>query len=394
VISLRPAITATALALLACLGQRVRAQEAPDPPPLVIETMQCRGNVSTSCKSILSYIFLNPGDVIDEEEIQNAKLRMAWLPNFEAVDIYLEKGSERGKARLIVEVVEGDAIRTEGAFGFASRDSLDFNVIEARISNWNLSGEGRVLHFGAGVATPLGEPELSQKVVNLQYVEPQLFGSKKYYANAIAFWNDTDSEDRFGNRVKAEHAGVELMLGRRLWDFSFISAGYQFRPLHDFAGRFRQRDGSFEDVTNSPGGLMVFRFGWHSEDDPYFPTSGSWLSFDRFSSSSDDADEEWEIFYRRTWRTKGNSLWTFHFESDGNFSVAFARPIGASDLFGGIRRGRWYLQPLLNEAGIDERGRQLHEVGLRAGIRLDTKWLGVVDLFVVGTRSTDVGFLQ
>jgi hypothetical protein len=392
VISLRPAIKATALALLACLAQQVLGQDAQD-PPLVIETMQCRGNVSTSCQSILTYIFLNPGDVVDEEEIQNAKLRMAWLPNFESVDIYLEKGSERGKAHLVVEVVESDAIRMESTFGFASRADTTFNVIEGRISNWNLFGEGKVLHFGGAIATPLHGPVFRQRVVALQYVEPRLFGSKKYYGHATAFWNEVERAASNGDRFESEHAGAQFLIGRRLWSFSFLSAGYQFRPRHDIEGRFRLQDGTFDEITNSPSGLAVLRFGWHSEDDPYFPTSGSWLAIDRFSSSSDDADEEWEVFYRRTWRTAGNSFWTLHYESESNFSFAFARPIGPSASFGGIRRGRWYLQPLVNEFGRDDRGQRLHEVGLRAGIRLDTERFGVIDLFVIGTGTVESDLL-
>lgn len=69
-----------------------------------IEDLRCRGNVATSCDFILGYVYLDRGDPLDETEVRNAQLRVATLRMFESVRIYLEKGSARGKALLIIEV--------------------------------------------------------------------------------------------------------------------------------------------------------------------------------------------------------------------------------------------------------------------------------------------------
>jgi hypothetical protein len=68
-------------------------------------------------------------------------------------------------------------------------------------------------------------------------------------------------------------------------------------------------------------------------------------------------------------------------------SVAYARPISPRHGFGGIRQGRWYVEPGASYYGFSSSGRSLAELGLKAGIRLDTKAFGMVDLYVFGGTS-------
>src|SRR5262245_41193063 len=81
-----------------------------DNSPIVVEDLECRGNASTSCTFILGQVYLAEGDIVDEDEIRNAELRLLWLRNFQSVSIHLEKGSARGKARVVVEVVEASPV--------------------------------------------------------------------------------------------------------------------------------------------------------------------------------------------------------------------------------------------------------------------------------------------
>src|SRR5689334_16907522 len=117
----RAAIGLLVLLLLAPLAAFGQASPPAD-PPLIVESLECRGNVTTSCRFILGQLYLAEGDRLDEEEIQNAKLRLLWLRNFSAVSIYLEKGSERGRARVVVEVVEASAVNKELTYGFFSQN--------------------------------------------------------------------------------------------------------------------------------------------------------------------------------------------------------------------------------------------------------------------------------
>ena len=55
-------------------------QAATDAEKLIVEALSCRGNAVTSCDFILGHVYLVRGDVVDEEEIGNARLRLASLP--------------------------------------------------------------------------------------------------------------------------------------------------------------------------------------------------------------------------------------------------------------------------------------------------------------------------
>jgi hypothetical protein len=74
------------------------------------------------------------------------------------------------------------------------------------------------------------------------------------------------------------------------------------------------------------------------------------------------------------------------FDDDLGTSVTYARPLGASDHLGGIRRGRWYIGP-----GVTVVNHASFEVGMKAGIRLDTRFLGIVNLYVIGSRVVHTG---
>jgi hypothetical protein len=51
-----------------------------------------------------------PSLIVEDIRSQNAKLRLSSLPDFVSVEIYLDKGSAKGRAIVIIEVVEADRI--------------------------------------------------------------------------------------------------------------------------------------------------------------------------------------------------------------------------------------------------------------------------------------------
>ena len=60
------------LLVLAPLAALAQAVAPPADPPLIVESLECRGNVISSCRGILGLLYLSEGDRLDEEEIQNA----------------------------------------------------------------------------------------------------------------------------------------------------------------------------------------------------------------------------------------------------------------------------------------------------------------------------------
>ena len=150
------------LLLLAVLSAFPPARAAEE-QPLTVEALQCRGNATTSCEFILGQLYLSAGDRVNEEEIENAKLRLSFLRNFSAVSIFLERGSERGKAVVVVEVTEANP-RTYSAHFHAARFlNSTYQVSAADVTDYNLFGRGKILSFGATQVIPLDGPEVPRR---------------------------------------------------------------------------------------------------------------------------------------------------------------------------------------------------------------------------------------
>ena len=388
--------TFACILLLACMPLHCLAQQG-DPEPLVIEDIQCRGNATTSCGFILGYLYLAAGDRVDEEEIQNARLRLTTLPDFRKVDIYLERGSVRGNARLIVEVVEADPVFAQFALGAAWRLTSISQLGAARVGHQNVFGKGKLVDLTLVRRVPIDGPRQRAFEAAVRYADPHLFDSKKYFFQAVLGHVDGFNEDRYGSYIDIESTGVGVSLGRRFWDFSYLTIGYGYRLSIDFLSQRWQNDGTYEtkDAPNLHGIDLVY--GWNSEDDYYLPTRGSAFHIGfgwEFGANAEDNSPH--LQFRKTWSVGEHNLLTLKIGGDptterrqsfneGQFlAVQFARSIaGGSDL----KRGRWYLEPGLDGVGFDTRGRAIYEIGLKAGIRLDTESFGLIDLYLFGSAE-------
>ncbi len=372
------------LFLLAPLGAFAQKAPPPSASPLIVESLECRGNVSTSCRFILGHLYLAEGDRVDEEEIQNAKLRLLWLRNFSSVSIYLEKGSQRGRARVVIEVVESSSINKELTLGFFSQNGAVGQLLQGRLTDQNLFGNGKVLDFRASLATPLGGERQSQRVAQLSYVDPHLFDSKRYYFSSDLTWLDTHVERENGDEIDITRAAVNLNFGRRLWDFSYVSAGFQYRPVSDAFWRIRQSDGQFETTVDRSHSSLIVAYGWNSTDDQYFPTRGSSFRV-ILASAHGENDADAGIGYSNVWTTAGGTTWIAAFGAPWpSTHIEVQRPLAP---FGDVRQARTFLQLGLNQVGRNARGGQILSGGLVAGVRFDSPRFGVVTLYVLGETS-------
>jgi outer membrane protein assembly factor BamA len=390
---------ASILALAAALTPLLCAAQQPAETALVVEELRCRGNEDASCDFILGHVYLGPGDALDETELENAELRLATLRIFESVHFYLEKGSARGKAIVVVEVAEAEPIVTETLLGASDRLDAFRAVFAGRLTHQNLFGTGKTADASLVAVYPFNEPSEEDYAASVRYADPHLFGSKRYFAIASASYVDARGETDFGAFDRAEVFRVGVTLGRRLWDFSYVTVGYGFRPrLHQVSGRW-QRSGVFEVDEEKNRHVMDFIYGWSSEDDLYFPTRGSSFhiggGFD--FRSGEDGYDEFHLQFRKTWRT-ARGLLTFKVGGDPSpeyrqsfnesqlVSLSYSRPL---DHLNGVRRGRWYIEPGYSEPGFRPEGQAIREVGLKVGVRLETDAFGLLDLYLMG--SEDVG---
>lgn len=371
----------------------------PSPPPaasrdvLVIDELICRGNVATSCDFILGHIYLSAGDSVDENELGNARLRLSSLPSFESIDIYLERGTARGHVRVVVEVVEADPQVREWLAGTSLRFDDVRQLLAGRLTHQNLFGTGKLMDAMLFAYVPIDGVARSEYGGRVQYVDPHWLDNKRMYFIAGLSGGQIGMElDEF--QWKATSFNADVAIGRRIFDFSFLSLGYRYTGLADLKISSRSSAGRDPQLLGSTYTHSISAtYGWNSEDDPYFPTRGSRASV--IANWIPDArDTMTGGGFRKTWTTDNGTSWvlqaedtpvteyrtTFvneHFEYFGGF----ARPIGAGDE---IQRGRWYV-----EAGFTPgryfSGKRQTEYGLRVGVRLKTRTFGFVDLYVIGS---------
>lgn len=389
-----PAWTLLVLAPLACVAQVEKSDS-----PLVVEDVQCRGNTLTACSFIVGHVYLGPGDRLDEEELQNARLRLAAQPNFESVDIRLEKGSARGRVVVVVAVEEANPLETEWLAGVSRRLESVRQVLGGRVNHHNLFGAGKFASAGAIGVIPIDGPEQREFGASLVYADPHLFDSKRYFAVASVRYLNSSTEDQYGNFGEAELLRFGVNFGRRLWDFSYVWAGYGYRTKLDVRSGRWQSDGSFEldDDSDNHHAVDVI-YGWNSEDDFFFPTRGSSFHVGfGWNFGSNDEDNEFHLQFRKTWATDAGSLWTLKvggeptseyrtsFSENQAYSFSYARPFAHPD----VRRGRWYIEPGYNGGGYAPGGHEIYEWGLKIGVRLETRTFGLVDLYLIGTFDPD-----
>ena len=381
------------LALVPLSGLAASSEES----ELIVEDMHCRGNAVTSCQFILGYLHLAPGDRLNEEEIQTAKLKLSSLRNFVSVDIHLEKGSEKGKVLVIVEVVEADSVENEFLTGTSSRLSSLSQTIEGRIADHDVFGTRGTLNADLEGMVPINGLTRRGIYSRLQFADPKLLDSSKYFLITGVSYQNTLIDYPNGDFDKTDQLGIDASVGRRIFDYSYVTLGYLYRPISQSVSQYIRRAGVFStdtDPNNNRG--VSLGYGWDSEDDSYFPTRGSRLS-SSFGSS-------WaSVRFRKTWSSGTDSAWTVQIggtpgtqyraslDESQDFSVAYARTISAGDGFGGIRHGRWYVEPGISYYGTSADRRPLLEWGLKAGVRLDTKALGMIDLYVIGSTSGQLG---
>jgi hypothetical protein len=365
---------------------------------MVVEDLLCRGNAATSCDFILGHVYLGRGDDVDEAELQNAQLRLSTLRTFESVSIYLEKGSERGKAVVVIEVAEADPIATEWMLGASHRLGEFRSVAAGRLLHQNLFGAGKLADVSVVALTPLNGPSSEVYTATLRYADPHLFGSKRYFAIADARYVDENRENRYGNFLENDMLRFGVTLGRRLWDFSYLLVGYGYRARLDQRTGNWQEDGTFELREEHSRHVVDVLYGWNSEDDLYFPTRGSSFHIGGGWDLDDKPDgNEFHLQFRKTWPLGGGFVslslsgqpsheyrQTFH---EGQLLTAvYARPLAPSS---SIRRGRWYVEAGYSSLGYDSAGQSIREHGLKLGVRLDTNSFGLVDLYILGTRDPD-----
>jgi outer membrane protein assembly factor BamA len=352
---------------------------------------------------------MRPGMPADEAQIRDAQLRLGLLPNFATVEIRLEKGSARGLAVLVVKVKEADRFATAFVLGSAYRFGGFTQTAAASVSDSNLFGTGKTLSLDAIGAQSLSGRPARESLARLQYFDPQLFGSPRYVLFASAYYLNSDyaygNGDSYDNRIFTATVGV----GRRLTEHSVFSVFYHFSPSFSLSDHFRDGGDGFVTITGTPRNSFLVSYGFRSEDDPNFPTHGWFSQFSLGRSLTSQlaetgAKQRQEGFAlggesRATWSLSRESFLTMQlrlepviqarasFLDEPMALVSYSHTLALGNAES-VERARWYVGAGLTNVGFDAQAYGLIEAGVRAGVRFETKSLGVVNLYVVVDTPT------
>jgi outer membrane protein assembly factor BamA len=395
-----------------------RAAESDPQITPIVEGVQCNGNLATPCELIRRQSGIVVGKELDDIQVENARLRLEGLTRFRSVRIHLAKGSQKHWVIVVIDVIEASPLSTAYAAGallqFPERAGQT-GVLAARVTDYDLFGTGKSLDLALVAARPVGGGGDNdgggdnEYAVRLEYRDPRLLGSHAFFFTAGAFYSQSSFYlTNFANPVYgfasgpsagASGSGVDFSVGMHLGEYSYVTAGYRYVVSSNGSGDdFLLSDGIFTTLNSTPGNVMLFTVGRNTEDDPSFPTHG-WLlhAYDIWNPTA--GGDKGGALIRGTWRAGDDAYWTFQtrpfdnyrslFDDDLGISLTYSRSL-FSNSEAGARRARWYVGPGATNLG-HVYGEHFFEIGAKAGVRLETKYFGTVNFYIIATHPVHVG---
>ncbi len=274
------ATTATAAgdsdAFDALMGQPPIEDDAFGRPALFIEAIELVGNDKTSDSVILRRILLEVGDLIDDQKVEESRLRLLSTGFFKSVEFSLRRGSKRGRVLLIVEVVERNTILIDELYlGFSSVAPIfgGFGVVENNFL-------GRGVTTGASFVVGRDRRALLVRffVPDLSNTPLQLSGSAILLQGAELL----DQENPDGEQIHYRRYGGTLGVGIGVAPAQRVSLIYRLESVH--TDRLPNLDPAilrgapsiqFDDSVLSTLSLTYER---DTRDDAFVPTQGDRVS--------------------------------------------------------------------------------------------------------------------
>jgi outer membrane protein insertion porin family len=267
----------------------------------ILEGVEVRGNTTTLARVVLRYVPFHAGDTldVDDKEVELTRFRLLGTGFFKDVHLSLRRGSRRGYAVLVINVVERNTIVVNDLWLGLSADadpSGNARPLTAyggvSISETNLAGTGITL----GGAVALAENQLALRA---RFADPQFLGTdwiaeaQLLYNKALDFFGNRDvlvddptqqvaqdyavvSYRRFGGLIGAGHdlgISTQLFLDYRLENIQATvplaashKRGLDIEPID-----FQIHGGS--SVLSTVRATLVH----DTRDDPVLPTKGRYV---------------------------------------------------------------------------------------------------------------------
>jgi outer membrane protein insertion porin family len=164
-----------------------------------LENIEVRGNAKTLTRVILHYVRFKTGDLLDvnDPEVELTRYRLLGTGFFSSVQLSLKKGSKRGTAVLVIDVVERNTIVVQNLWlGIAADEDTSGHskpisaFVGVQAAETNLAGTGITLGGGIGLAA-------DQLALRARFEDPKFAGTQ-WSVNAQVLYNN--ALDFFGTR--------------------------------------------------------------------------------------------------------------------------------------------------------------------------------------------------
>jgi outer membrane protein assembly factor BamA len=201
-----------------------------------LEGIQIRGNRRTAERVVRRYVPFQEGDPldVDDPELELTRYRLLGTGFFSSVRLSLRKGSVRGEAVLVIEVVERNTLLVEQvAMGIAADEDAEGHsepispYLGLQVAETNLAGTGITIGAGVGAAA-------DQFALEARFADPAFVSSSWMISAALRYVN---ARDFFGNKeVSFESPNLEQ---REVTDYAVvdytrfggtIGAGHELNP--------------------------------------------------------------------------------------------------------------------------------------------------------------------
>jgi outer membrane protein insertion porin family len=243
--------------------------------PTVIEAIEILGNERTARNVILQRLTVRPGDLVDEDRLQETRLRLLGTGYFHTVEMRLERGSARGFVVLSIEVVERNTVLVDDIyFGFSDVAPI---FLGFGLSDRNFLGEGVALgaHFVVGQ---------DRRALQLKFFLPSLSETRLQLSSSLILLRGAElitSQDPTNGQLDYERFGGTFGLGIGVGPAQRITLIYRIESIS--AGELPDVDPvilrqapqiQFGDSLVSSISLQYER---DTRDDPFVATEGTRL---------------------------------------------------------------------------------------------------------------------
>ena len=257
-------------------------------PPLRDRAHRAAGLSRTRPEAVRRHLFFAEGEILDPERVLLSRLGLLQLGWFSRVETHVERGTERGKVLVVIEVVERNTlIVTDLVIGSTRPQPLYGGVA---LSQQNFLGQGLGLSGGLVYG---GSPEGRGRDPNRYSVRAGFYapdslapapahggaGLGLFLRGEELSCADVECAAFAGNygaapRTRYQRAGGEVLLGVRPGPFERLSASYRVERV--LATRIGLPEGAGPSVHEGWSTLAALTGSYEvdTRDDFFYPTEG------------------------------------------------------------------------------------------------------------------------